>query len=71
MNPLAVAKKVAHIPQRHFVGSKDKIVPFAIAESFVKVEGDKDDDCISLVDGVSHHDGWAKRWRELLALPLR
>ena len=70
MNPLDVAREVTHIPQRHFVGLKDKIVPFGIAESFVKIEGDKDDERITVVDGVSHNDDWAKRWRKLLAVPL-
>jgi len=71
MNPLDVAQKVAHIPQRHFVGSKDKIVPSAIAESFIKMEGDKDYERITVVDGVSHSDGWQKRWRELLSISCK
>ena len=70
INPLDAARVVAHIPQRHFVGSKDKIVPLAIVESFVKMEGDKDDGRIYLLDGVSHNDGWAKSWKDLLAVPL-
>ena len=70
VDPLDFAQKVAHIPQRHFVGSIDKIVPFAIAESFVKMEGDKDCQRITVVDGVSHNDGWQKRWKELLLIPL-
>ena len=70
LNPVDIAGEVAHIPQRHFVGSIDKVVPLDIAESFVKMEGDKDDERISIVDGVSHNNGWDKRWRELLSMPL-
>lgn len=70
MNPLDVARKVAHIPQRHFVGSRDKIVPFSIVWSFVRMEGDQNDERISMVDGVLHNDGWQKRWKWLLLLPL-
>jgi hypothetical protein len=69
MDPINVARQVARIPQRHFVGPRDKIVPCAIAESFVKMEGDKDDERISIVDGVSHNDGWQKRWKGLLSIP--
>jgi len=69
-NPMDVAQKVAHIPQRHFVGSKDKIIPLIIAESFVKMKEDKDYACITVVDGVSHNNGWQKRWKELLLIPL-
>lgn len=70
MNPLDLAWKVTHIPQRHFVGSRDKVVPFAIAKSFVKMEGDKDYERITIVDGLSHNDGWHKRWKGLLLIPL-
>jgi dienelactone hydrolase len=70
MNPLDVAYKVAHIPQRHFVGSRDKIVPFAIVKSFVKMEKGEKYECITVVDGASHNDGWQRRWKELLAIPL-
>ena len=70
MDPMDVARKVAHIPQRHFIGSKDNVVPFAIAESFVKMEGDKNDGRITVVEGVSHNDGWRKHWRGLLGKAL-
>jgi hypothetical protein len=70
MDPIDVAKKIAHIPQRHFAGSKDKIVPFAIAESFVMMEGDSDCRRITIVKDAAHNDGWTKRWKKLLSLPL-
>ena len=70
MDPIDVAQKVSHIPQRHFVGSSDKVIPFFIAESFVKMEGDKDGQRITIVDDVSHHKGWQKRWENFLSMPL-
>ena len=70
-DPIDAAGKVAHIPQRHFVGSRDKIVPPLIAEYFVRMEGDKGYARITVVDGVSHNHGWQKRWRELLLMPLQ
>ncbi|MCX5656668.1 MAG: alpha/beta hydrolase [Candidatus Omnitrophica bacterium] len=70
MNPMDVAQKVAHIPQRHFVGLKDKVIPSIIAESFVKMKGDKDYTCITVVEGVSHNDGWDRSWKELLLMSL-
>jgi len=70
LDPLDAARKVAHIPQRHFVGSRDKIVPFAIVKSFVKMEKGEKYECITVVDGASHNDGWQRRWKELLAIPL-
>ncbi|MCX5678073.1 MAG: alpha/beta hydrolase [Candidatus Omnitrophica bacterium] len=70
MDPLDLAQKVAHIPQRHFVGSKDRIVPSSIAESFVKKEGDTNCESITIVDGAAHRDGWRERWKELLSISL-
>lgn len=70
MDPLDVAQKVANIPQRHFIGSKDKTVPASIAESFVKREGKKSCERITIVDGATHKDCWRERWKELLLIPL-
>lgn len=70
MNPLDVAQKIARIPQRHFVGSKDSVVPGFIAQSFVEQEGDKDHSRITIVQGATHSKGWPQKWRELLSLPL-
>ncbi len=70
MDPLDVAQKVAGIPQRHFIGPKDKVVPSFIAGSFVKKEGNTDCDCITTVDGATHKDGWREKWKELLLMPL-
>lgn len=71
LDPLEVAQKIAHIPQRHFVGSKDKITPLILAESFVEAEGDKDYARITVVDGATHNQGWEKRWDELLLIQLK
>ncbi len=70
MDPLDAAQKVAFLPQRHFFGSKDTVVPRAIGASFVKSEGDERCERITVVEGVSHNDGWDKRWKGLLSIPL-
>lgn len=71
MDPMSAAQKVAAIPQRHFIGSKDTKVPASIVNSFVKNEGFKGDDCITVVDGATHASGWSKDWERLLSMPLR
>lgn len=35
LDPLANAKKLSVIPQRHFVGTEDSIIPLALTEDFV------------------------------------
>lgn len=65
LDPFSVARKIKSIPQRHFVGSKDQIVPLFIAQSFVREEGARDDRQITVVPGVSHSSGWEKMWGQL------
>ena len=70
LDPIDYASAVKHISQRHFVGSKDKVVPEFIARSFVEREGDKNYDRVTIVKGVTHTKGWQERWKELLSLSL-
>ena len=68
LNAIDVAGRVAAIPQLHFSGADDKIVPTAITRSFVAAAGR----CAQLrvVDGMSHESDWAVQWPQLLALAL-
>lgn len=68
LNPINVAARVAHIPQIHFSGADDKIVPLVIAQKFVARAGT----CASVhsVDGLSHEGDWAALWPQLLMLRL-
>lgn len=69
LNPIGVAAQVAAIPQIHFSGTDDKIVPTAITRSFVNAAGHT---CarMQVVDGLSHEGDWAAHWPQLLALPV-
>lgn len=68
MDPIDFAPKISHIPQRHFIGSKDKIIPYFIIESFVK-EGKMSPECITKIKNVSHDSGWQEVWKILLQQP--
>ena len=70
MDPLDYAEKIARIPQRHFIGGDDMVVPVFIAQSFVAKMGDRDKKRLTLVNGAGHTNGWQERWPELLAVPL-
>ena len=70
LNPIDYASSVKRIPQRHFIGSEDIVVPEFIAQSFVEREGDNNHDRIIVVKGATHTKGWQKCWKELLSLPL-
>lgn len=65
MNPLEVAKQIRRIPQLHFVGAKDKVVPKTIAFNFVHA-AQLDDKKVIVVRDASHNKNWNKHWQELL-----
>lgn len=68
LNAIDVAPQVANIPQIHFSGAADTVVPPVIAERFRGAAGGN---CVSVrnIPGTTHETGWRERWRELLAHP--
>ena len=70
LDPLACAERLRGLPQRHFVGAGDDVVPPAIARGFLDRMGDPAGHALTVVTGVSHARGWTGRWRELLEMPL-
>ncbi len=75
LNAIDVANKVSHIPQLHFVGKNDKVIPLEVATRFVKQQKDtqqKTAQCAAIVEvDADHQKGWATQWQKLLkqALP--
>ncbi len=65
LNAIDVASQVGKIPQMHFSGVNDRIVPPSISQRFTKASGS---DCVRWmsVPGADHESGWTARWRELL-----
>jgi predicted esterase len=66
LDPIAVAAHLAQLPQVHFVGTRDAVVPPFVAETFAAGTGDAS--CVRIVEvpGVTHDSGWTDRWRDLL-----
>ncbi len=70
LNPLDFRDKLRDIPQRHFYGSKDPIIPYQISKHYRNsLSNDK---CISIVrvEGASHHKGWSRAWSRLITTSL-
>ena len=67
---MAAAEIVSGIPQLHFSGSRDSVIPPAVADNFSKASAN--DRCIQIrtVPEATHHDGWTQKWRELVRLPV-
>ena len=69
LNPTSVAARLGDIPQVHFVGGKDEVVPLAVVESFVQRLPKGTDCTVKVIDGLGHGGmDWAKRWREIRQL---
>jgi pimeloyl-ACP methyl ester carboxylesterase len=70
LNAIDVAQRIAAIPQIHFSGADDTVVPAAIAQSFVAAVGSA---CAQMrvVPGMSHESDWNRLWPGLLGIVPR
>ena len=68
LNPADFAGKNSNIPQIHFIGREDKIIPQAIFEGYA-AHSDKTS-CAQkqTVAGATHENGWEQSWPELLKI---
>lgn len=66
LNPAADASRLSALPQMHFIGGADEVVPAAL---FTRYQAQVGARCSTLhtVPQASHEDGWAERWTALLA----
>lgn len=72
LDPIAIAQKLISLPQQHFAGEKDKTVPSFIAKDFVTQMRKFGGNCASetIIENVTHHDGWEAIWPTLLQKPF-
>lgn len=68
LNPKKVASKIAKIPQIHFIGEKDPIIPDFISENFVNEQRTCTSSHAKIIKlkNLSHHEGWEEKWPALL-----
>jgi pimeloyl-ACP methyl ester carboxylesterase len=64
-NPIDVATRVAAIPQVHFSGAGDSVVPPVVAQRFVRAAGGR---CAQArtVENIAHDGDWSRFWPDLL-----
>ena len=67
LNPADVAHGLSHIPQIHYVGLKDKIMPVSVANKYMERSSTDGRIKIVLVD-AGHQSGWEERWKDLLRM---
>lgn len=66
LDPADMAAFLKDTPQTHLSGSKDRVAPTCVAESYMRRLGETKKARLVVVEGLGHGDGWVKRWPELL-----
>jgi pimeloyl-ACP methyl ester carboxylesterase len=66
INPASVAQSIPNIPQIHYVGAKDDVIPRAISQSFLQKMGSPNQAKVIELPNYGHVCCWTERWRELL-----
>jgi len=68
LNAKDIVKRISHIPQIHFIGAQDTIIPAEIAESYAKFIKQDKKACtqLQIIPNASHTKGWEDKWLKLL-----
>ncbi|MCG8532932.1 MAG: hypothetical protein MI749_20075 [Desulfovibrionales bacterium] len=65
LNPVSVAPLLTTIPQMHYIGSDDRIIPQEIALSY-KMAAPSSLVRLKVVSQTTHYSGWVHAWKELV-----
>lgn len=71
LNPPDFAPMLGSIPQRHFVGGEDEVVPPLIAHSYTQALDSSACYEITMIQEAEHIDGWVQHWPDLLQMPVK
>jgi hypothetical protein len=66
LDPASVARHINTIPQWHFFGAEDQVVPKLIGESYIRKAGMSSCLHMHVVPNISHEKGWELLWPRLL-----
>jgi hypothetical protein len=66
LNPADAATAVQNIPQVHFAGGRDRIVPAVVVESFLERMSDRDRAVLRVEPEFDHACCWVAAWPRLL-----
>jgi len=61
LDPLQIASKIAHIPQQHFVGTHDQVVPAFIAQNFAARANNPAKVEVIKISKATHTTGWGTK----------
>ena len=64
LDPMKVAPNLKWIPQTHYSGKKDKVIPKWVPQNFIGAVGNKSCTFIRLIN-ATHTKGWEKAWKNM------
>ena len=67
LNPPDFAAKLARVPQYHFIGGQDSVVPPGVLHSYLQSLGATSCAQYEFVQEAEHDKGWVNIWPDLLA----
>lgn len=69
MEPLNTAFYLADVPQIHYCGGQDRVVPPFVSQNYLKASGKSR--CIQrqVIPTADHHNGWTEAWSSLVNTP--
>jgi predicted esterase len=66
LNAADIAHQLDRLPQTHWVGGQDRVIPPSMASSWHKsIKGDQEQ-YLHIVDGFDHQCCWVEHWHELM-----
>ena len=68
LNLIDFVHNIRHIPQIHYIGKKDQIIPIYVVKNFVdKVNNYKSKHCASykIFSNLDHYHGWEATWQRI------
>ena len=70
LNPAHYAHTLQFIPQNHFIGENDVIIPASVFKHYQQAFSKKD--CLQsrVIKNANHHQAWVEHWNQLLTLPF-
>jgi pimeloyl-ACP methyl ester carboxylesterase len=68
LNPTNFSTELKEIPQFHFIGENDEVMPIKIAKSYVKSLGQNNKSKLLVLKNYNHSCCWVKNWAKLLKI---
>lgn len=66
LNPVDFVDQLQTVPQLHFIGGDDLVIPYTVFASYRDCFVDNRQLVDHVVAGVDHHHGWVERWPQLV-----